>query len=260
MVLADGAFSSGKNAKWPGAARGHVASRLNPVQVASVVHLYNGPGPVEVNMAVTTVEKRSLGALSRVGIVAAMHAGALLLFARSFGLVSGDTMPPTIEASVIQQQKIDDPPPPTPDYVPQPDNFARIPEPVPIPLPDSLAESSITAELAPLDEIPLESGSAEPLPVVVGVRSDSRFPPSQPPYPPEMIRRGQEGVVDVQVYVNPNGRVAEARIFKSSGFSAFDRSTLEEARRKWRFQPATRDGVPIAQWHRLRVVFELKDQ
>ena len=211
-------------------------------------------------MAVAIVEKRSLAALSRVGIVAAMHAGALLLFARSFGLMSGEVAPPTIVADVIPQQLPDEPPPPLPHYVPDRNNVVRVPAPEPIPLPDDLGETSITAELVPPDAIPFESGSAEPVPVLVGVRGDPRFPLSQPPYPPELISRGKEGVVDVEVYVNPNGRVAEARIFKSSGFAAFDRSTLEEARRKWRFQPATRDGVPYAQWHRLRVVFNLKDQ
>ena len=67
-------------------------------------------------------------------------------------------------------------------------------------------------------------------------------------------------VVGIEVLVNPNGRVGDARIFRSSGFSAFDRSTLEEAKRKWRFLPATRDGVPEAKWHRLQVVFRLKNQ
>jgi hypothetical protein len=35
---------------------------------------------------------------------------------------------------------------------------------------------------------------------------------------------------------------------------------MEEARRKWRLLPAMRDGEPYAQWHRLRVVFNLKDR
>ena len=57
----------------------------------------------------------------------------------------------------------------------------------------------------------------------------------------------------------PNGRVGDARIVRSSGF---ERSTvtLDEARRNWRLLPATRDGEPFAQWHRLRVVFKLKNQ
>ena len=29
---------------------------------------------------------------------------------------------------------------------------------------------------------------------------------------------------------------------------------------KWRLKPATRDGVPFAQWHRMRVTFKLNEQ
>jgi TonB family protein len=56
------------------------------------------------------------------------------------------------------------------------------------------------------------------------------------------------------------GRVGDARIVKSTGFPALDQSALDEAKRKWRLTPATRDGVPFAQWHRLRVTFKLNTQ
>jgi TonB family protein len=75
-----------------------------------------------------------------------------------------------------------------------------------------------------------------------------------------MIREGKAGSADVEVYVLPTGRVADARIIRSSGFEELDQSTLAEAKRKWRLLPATRDGVPIAQWHRLRVTFKLNQQ
>ncbi len=35
---------------------------------------------------------------------------------------------------------------------------------------------------------------------------------------------------------------------------------LEEAKRNWRLIPATRDGVPIAQWYKVRVTFKLTNQ
>jgi protein TonB len=63
--------------------------------------------------------------------------------------------------------------------------------------------------------------------------------------------------VDVEIYVMPDGRVGDARIVKSSGFERLDQVTLDEARRSWRMLPATRNGEPFAQWHRLRVVFKL---
>ena len=75
-----------------------------------------------------------------------------------------------------------------------------------------------------------------------------------------MIRAGNTGTADIEVYVLPNGRVGDARIVKSTGFESLDRSAMEEAKRKWRLAPATRDGVPFAQWHRLRVTFRLNQQ
>ena len=103
-------------------------------------------------------------------------------------------------------------------------------------------------------------GSAVVQPLIVGVQVDSRRPLSQPPYPPSEIRAGNTGTADIEVYVLPNGRVGDARIVKSTGFPALDQSALDEAKRKWRLTPATRDGVPFAQWHRLRVTFKLNTQ
>ena len=107
---------------------------------------------------------------------------------------------------------------------------------------------------------PDRAGSAVVQPLIVGVQVDSRHPLSQPPYPPGEIRAGNTGTADIEIYVLPNGRVGDARIVKSTGFPALDQSALDEAKRKWRLTPATRDGVPFAQWHRLRVTFKLNTQ
>jgi periplasmic protein TonB len=212
-------------------------------------------------MAVAIVEKRSLGALSRAGVVVAMHAAALFVFARAFGLVPGvaDVPDDLVLAQVPDTPIPDDPPEPVP-FKPDAAQIAQVP--IPVTFPDyDFGESAITAVLTDPGDIVIDgTGSADPEPVLVKVMRDPRNPPTQPPYPTEMIHKGKEGVVEVEILVNPDGRVGEARILKSSGFSAFDNATMEEARRKWRFKPATRDGVPYAQWTRQRVVFELKNR
>ena len=91
------------------------------------------------------------------------------------------------------------------------------------------------------------------------MRTDPRRPLTQPPYPAEEIRAGNEGNADLEVYVLPNGRVGDARIARAAA-RALDESALDEAKRKWRLLPATRDGVPIAQWYRVRVVFKLTNR
>ena len=134
------------------------------------------------------------------------------------------------------------------------------PEPPVLPPTTDDPPDRIEAEVVPpekIDFIPREEGRAVTL---LGVRRDPTHPLTQPPYPAPMIRGNYEGVVEVEVFVQPDGRVADARIVKSSGFDAFDRATLDEARRRWRLLPASRDGVPYAQWERQRVVFKLEDR
>jgi protein TonB len=66
-----------------------------------------------------------------------------------------------------------------------------------------------------------------------------------PNYPESSRRRGEQGVVLVELFVDPSGRVAEVRLLESSGFAALDAATLG-ALREWRFRPAERAGLPVA--------------
>jgi protein TonB len=210
-------------------------------------------------MVARTVERRPLGALGRMSIVAAMHLAVAFLIARSLGLVPM-TMEPKTEAVFIDEPQRPELPPPPDEYVVPRSDAPELPAPELPPI-DDTPNDPITAELVDPGTIPnTASGSADPQPVLVGVRQDPRRPLSQPPYPSFDIRGGHEGSADVEVYVLPSGRVSEARIVKSTGFERMDQATIEEAKRNWRLIPATRDGEPIAQWYRLRVVFKLKNQ
>lgn len=66
-----------------------------------------------------------------------------------------------------------------------------------------------------------------------------------PPYPLVARRLGMEGVVLLEVVVAPDGRAADVRVGRSSGFPALDQSALTTVRERWRFIPARRDGVPV---------------
>jgi TonB family protein len=66
-----------------------------------------------------------------------------------------------------------------------------------------------------------------------------------PSFPEASRRRGEEGVVRVELFVDPTGRVADVRILESSGFSALDAAAVQ-AVREWRFRPAQRGGMPVA--------------
>ncbi len=207
-------------------------------------------------MAVTA-DKRPLGAAGRIGVVVSMHAALLFLLMRGMGIpipvIEG---PPDITTTVIDDHpKTEDPPPITaprtdvPIWMPKPDEAPTEPDP-------PVKETVITETKPNGGEI--GPGSAIPQPQIVGVRLDTRHPLTQPDYPAARIRLNDEGAVDLEIYVLPNGRVGDARVLKSSGFEDFDRAALQEARRNWRLLPATRDGQPLAQWYSLRVVFKLQ--
>jgi protein TonB len=67
----------------------------------------------------------------------------------------------------------------------------------------------------------------------------------RPNYPEASRRRGEQGVVRVELLVDPNGRVVDVRVLESSGFSALDAEAVQTVR-DWRFRPAQRAGVPVA--------------
>jgi protein TonB len=195
------------------------------------------------------------------GVVAAIHVAVLFAIMKSLG-IGPAFEEPVIEGRFIDETRPppDDPPPPRPaDPVVRSDSVV-LPN---IPLDDLEYESQdvITGLPPEMDftEQP-ETGSAVAQPEIIGVRPDPRNPLSRPPYSARMIREGNQGTIDLEVYVQPNGRVGDARVVRSTGFEELDRAALAEAKRNWRLLPATRDGVPIAQWHRLRVTFRLNQQ
>jgi protein TonB len=210
-------------------------------------------------MSAHTAERRPLGALGRMGVVAALHVGLLYMIANSLGMV------PAILETKTEARIIDEAPPPD-EVLPPPDPREFIPRTDTVVIPeqrfDLEFESPDVITGPPPDVVrpPDQVGSAVVAPVIVGVQLDSRHPLSQPPYPPAEVRAGNTGTMDIEIYVLPNGRVGDARIVKSTGFPALDQSAIDEAKRKWRLTPATRDGVPFAQWHRLRVTFKLNPQ
>jgi protein TonB len=203
-------------------------------------------------------EKRPLGALGRMSFVVGMHVALLFVLARSFNLVPTTVFDKGVGV-VIDETTPPEVPPPPPDPQFERHEVVLVPRETPIDT-ESDPERTITEPQRPERSVEGTGGSAEVVPVVVNVRQDPRRPLTQPPYPPFDQRMGNEGSVDIEIYVLPNGRVGDARVIRSSGFDRMDQSALDEARRRWRLQPATRDGEPFAQWHRLRVTFQLRNQ
>ncbi len=82
----------------------------------------------------------------------------------------------------------------------------------------------------------------------------------QPNYPGSARALGQEGRVTIEVIIGTDGRVMEARLLESSGFTDLDSAALKHARKYWRFKPATEDGKPVISSVKRAILFKLDIQ
>jgi len=208
----------------------------------------------------SAVATRPMGAVSRMSVVAAAHVALVLVVANSAGIIpKKEESPIPVTTRFIPNTVVPDDP--LPDTKPVMENqIVLIPQPEVAQVETDPTREVIQGEFIKPGEIEIEKGSAHVVPEILGPRTDPRHPLTRPRYPAEMIRDQIEGFVEVEIFVQANGRIGDARILRSSGYEAFDRATLEEARRNWRMQPGTKGGEPIAQWFRTRVVFKLTNR
>lgn len=98
-----------------------------------------------------------------------------------------------------------------------------------------------------------------PDPVLIDARPDPRFLEDfQPGYPTNLQRLELEGRVTVRVKIGADGRVRAVQLV-SATHEDFFKVTERQALRRWRFKPATRDGVAIESWREMTVHFRLED-
>ena len=76
-------------------------------------------------------------------------------------------------------------------------------------------------------------------------------------YPPIALRQRIEGKVDLTVLVDERGGVADARVVSGAGGKAGLNEAASEYVRRWKFRPATKEGVPVKTWTPVSVVFML---
>ncbi len=122
---------------------------------------------------------------------------------------------------------------PTPNVAPTP---APTPRPTPIPTP-----------------VPTPVPTPRPAPVFVEAT------PTQTPQPivPDALRSDAlDKTAVVEIRVGATGAPELVTVTTSAGNSDLDALALDAAR-KWRFKPATRDGVPIASVVRLHIEFQV---
>lgn len=161
------------------------------------------------------------------------------------------------------------PPPPKPRPVPQREARAPATEKV-----FTVAPRIDVPATHPIDTTDLFPPPPQPTPPGAGTETGTRTPPVsppvmvdaavdgryadafQPPYPASEVRAGREGRVVVRVLIGADGRVKQVERV-SAASDAFFAAVERQALTRWRFRPATRDGVPIEQWKQMSLRFEL---
>ncbi len=163
-------------------------------------------------------------------------------------------VPARIQASFIEDPARPVPaPPPKPDYQPQFTPSLSSDPPLLAEFVEGTsaihADPVVAPQPQPTAVVPAKA-------VVVQPQIDAKRGLTEPAYPAQDVRQGNEGTVMLSVYVLPDGTVGEVRLLETSGFPRLDASALSEARR-WKFKPGTEDGKPAAMWKQLPITFRL---
>ncbi|MCD9006904.1 energy transducer TonB [Luteimonas sp. XNQY3] len=104
-------------------------------------------------------------------------------------------------------------------------------------------QASAAPVAAPVDQAPAPPVTTAATDLATSVpRPVSTQPPE---YPRASMRRGERGDVLLRVKVGADGRVDGVDVVSSSQHRRLDRAAVSAVRR-WRFEPAMRDGQPVA--------------
>ncbi|MCC7014607.1 MAG: energy transducer TonB [Planctomycetes bacterium] len=78
-----------------------------------------------------------------------------------------------------------------------------------------------------------------------------------PTYPRLSQRLGEQGTVELHMFVGADGKLVRADVIRSSGFERLDRAALDAVSR-WTFRAATRDGSAVMGEFQHRFVFRIE--
>jgi protein TonB len=79
-----------------------------------------------------------------------------------------------------------------------------------------------------------------------------------PEYPPESVRRREEGLVTLDVEVLPDGSVGDVKLLGDAGYHRLGEAAIEAMHRARKFDPATLGGLPVTGHLILQFQFDLK--
>jgi len=197
-----------------------------------------------------------------IAVVVVVH--AILIYALLTGL--GTKIISVIKEVPIETKVLDEPkpPPPPPDAPPPPPKLAAPPPPfipppeVQVATPPSPNAISAVSNVQPphqdLHAQPAAPAKAAPGPSVTKPQFD--LSTCKPEYPRNSLRNEEQGTTRLQFLIGVDGKVADSKVEKSSGFRALD-VAAKNALSQCAFKPGTVDGKPQQLWVTVDYVWKL---
>jgi protein TonB len=199
-------------------------------------------------------------------VVVALHVLLLGGLAHHWSQARVTVVPPAVVGMLVTAPPVVEPVPlpmvAQPQPVPRPVMRRQPVPPAPVAAPSERAITApppepvapVAVDPAPVQAPPAPPAVAAPEPKavpepVVPPRSDAaHLNNPAPAYPPISRRLGEQGRVQLDVYILADGSVGEVKLKRSSGYPRLDQAALE-AVRQWRYQPARRGSEAIPFWY-----------
>src|SRR6478736_2140929 len=133
------------------------------------------------------------------------------------------------------------------------------PAPAPAAAPPPAAETAAAPPPAPRPASTTASATPAPTPAAPAAGGETRaaevVKTSPPDYPPDAVRKHQEGWVEVEFTVMPDGSVSNATVVNANPARIFNSAALRAVER-WTFKPRTDNGTPTQEKMRRRIEFK----
>jgi periplasmic protein TonB len=204
--------------------------------------------------------------LTGITVVAALHL-ALAVLVMSSSKITVFHLPETTVDLVKDAAE----PPRKVEYTDLPMDAPRQPDIYVPPAPDNVPQQPSNVTARPLTD---RAQPSVPGPVAAADTGGDRILPARTPvhvaavvdaancakpdYPRNAQRNGDTGTVTLALLIGTDGRVADSKVEKSSGFRELDRAA-QVGLGLCRFKPGTIDGVPQQSWTRMQYLWSLDE-
>ncbi|MFP5390460.1 MAG: energy transducer TonB, partial [Gammaproteobacteria bacterium] len=146
--------------------------------------------------------------------------------------------------------------PPPPFIPPVEVNVQQTPQ-QPNPIAASTSQAPANTDIRPAPPAqPAPAPAANPNPVRIPAVADFNTC-AKPEWPKASLRNEETGTVTLSFLIGTDGRVADSKIVKSSGFRDLDKAALAGIS-KCRFKPGMVDGKPEQAWMQMQYVWTLE--